>query len=47
MSEKEAKKLGNDDQSCLIFSEKKKWIKTNNNNNKILARMTMEVWHNS
>lgn len=31
MSEKEAKRLGNDDQSRAIFSEKKNLITTNNN----------------
>lgn len=40
MSEKEAKRLGNDDQLCAIFFREKKSIKKN------FPRITMEVWHN-
>lgn len=46
MSEKEAKRLGNDDQSCAIFFREKNSIKTNYNSKKNFPRITMEVWHN-
>lgn len=38
MSEKEAKRLGNDDQSCVIFFREKNSIKTNCNSKKKLPK---------